>query len=90
MGRMPVTRARHALHGGDAHPPHQGRDLPPPNGMPLLPEEIPQHAGAGRRILQMPLVNPPHQRQCRGRNWLRLIVRSGPSQAQHLALSRNW
>ena len=72
----------------DAHTPHQGRDLPPPNGMTLLPEEITQHAGAGKRILQMQLVNPTHQRQCRVRNWLRLIVRGGPSQVQHLALSR--
>jgi len=48
---MPVTRSRHAIHRGDAHAPHQGHDLPPPNGMALLPEEISQHAGAGEWIL---------------------------------------
>jgi hypothetical protein len=55
--------------------------------MALVPEKIPSHAGAGKWILQMQLVNPPHQRQCRVRNWLRLIVYGGPSQFQHLALS---
>ena len=58
--------------------------------MALLPEESTRHAGAGKRILQMPLVNPTHQRRCHVRNWLRLIVRGGPSQLQQLALSRNW
>ncbi len=90
MGRMPLTRSRHGIHRGNAHTPHQGRDLPPPTGMALLPEESTRHAGAGKRILQMPLVNPTHQRRCHVRNWLRLIVRGGPSQLQQLALSRNW
>jgi hypothetical protein len=89
VGRMPLTRPRPAIHRGDAHTPHQGRDLPSPNGMALLPEEIPQHPGAGKRIVQMQCVNPAHQRQYRVRNWFWLIVRCGPSQLQQLALSRN-
>jgi 3-hydroxyacyl-CoA dehydrogenase len=39
--------------------------LSPANGLALLPQEIAQHAGARKRIVQMQFVNPPHQRESR-------------------------
>ena len=32
----------------NAHAPHQCRHMPPPDGVALLPQEIPQHAGTGK------------------------------------------
>ena len=86
VGWMPLAGARHAIDRPDAHPPHQRRDLPSPNGVPLLPEEIPQHAGAVEWILQMQLINPPHKHQRRVGDWPRFIVGGGPSELQQLAL----
>jgi hypothetical protein len=65
MGRMPLRGAGRAIHGGDPHAAHQRGHPPPPDGVALLPEEIAQHPGASKRILQMQLVDPPHQRKHR-------------------------
>jgi hypothetical protein len=39
--------------------------MPPPDGLALLPHENTQHAGAGKWMSQMQLVDPPHQRERR-------------------------
>jgi len=61
MGRMLLRGAGRAIHGGDAPAAHQCGHRPPPDGVPLVPEQIAQHPGASKRIPQMQLVNPPHQ-----------------------------
>jgi hypothetical protein len=35
--------------------------MPPPDGLALLPQEITEHSGARKRILQVEFVNPTHQ-----------------------------
>jgi hypothetical protein len=65
MGRMPAAEMRLPIQGLNTHAAHQGRHMPPPNGLALLPQEIAQHAGAGKRMGQMQLVDPPHQRERR-------------------------
>ena len=65
MGRMALTRTRHTIHRGDAHAAHQGGHVPPSNRMAFSPEQIAQHPGSGKRMVQMQLVNPTHERQHR-------------------------
>jgi hypothetical protein len=65
MGRMPAAEMRLPIQGLNTHAAHQGRHMPPPDGLALLPQEITQHAGAGKRMGQMQLVDPPHQRERR-------------------------
>lgn len=56
VSRMPLAGPRFPIERRDPHP-------PPPNDMALLPQQIPQHAGTRKRILQVQLVDAPHQRQ---------------------------
>ena len=72
---MPLAEVRLAIHGLNTHAPHQGRDVPPPNRMTVSPQEIAQHPGSGKRILQMQRVDPAHQGQLRLRYRRRLVVR---------------
>ena len=65
MGWVPAAEMRLTIQGLQAHAAHQGRDVPPPNGQALLPQEIAQHARTGKRMGQMPLVDPPHPREHR-------------------------
>jgi hypothetical protein len=65
MGRMPTAERRLPIQGLNTHTAHQCGHMPPPDGLALLPYEIAQHAGAGKRILQVQLVDPPHQHQLR-------------------------
>ena len=51
------------MQGLNSHAAYQGRHPSPANGAALLPQEIAQHAGAGKWILQMPLVDPAHPRE---------------------------
>jgi hypothetical protein len=47
----------------DAHPPHQSGHQFSSDGNPLRPQHVAQHAAAGERIIQMQLVDPPHDRK---------------------------
>ena len=60
-----VAGVRLAIQGLNPHAPHQRGDMPPVNRMARSPQEVPQHARAGKRIGQMQLVEPPHQREHR-------------------------
>lgn len=73
MGRMPLRGAGHAIHGGDLLAPHVTSHTPPPNGVLLVPKQIAEHPGAGKRILRIQLDDPPHQRQ-RRLGYLRWLV----------------
>jgi hypothetical protein len=61
MGWMPAAEKRLTIQGLQAHAAHQRRDVPPPKGQALMPQEIAQHARSGKRILQIQRVNPSHQ-----------------------------
>ena len=63
MGRVSLAGAGLTVHGHDPNAPHQGGHMAPSHSMPLAPENIAQHPGSGKRILQMELVNPTHQGQ---------------------------
>ena len=65
MGRMSAAERRLPIQGLKAHAAHQCGHMPPYNGVALMPYEIAQHARAGKRIRQMQLVDPPHQRERR-------------------------
>lgn len=53
------------------------------------PEEVAQHPGAGKWILQMEFVNPPHQGQYRRRDRGRLVVGRRAGHPKELALPDN-
>lgn len=67
MGQMPVAEMRFAIQGLNPHASHQRRDVPSPNHLALLPQEITQQARTGKRVTQMEFVHSPHQGQrCSG------------------------
>jgi len=84
MGRMALSGAGVAIHGGDPHALHEAGHTPPPNGRAVLSEESAQHPGPGKGILEMQLVNPAHQDQLGIGHGRRLIVR--PSRAPRRAV----
>ena len=65
VGWVPAAEVRLPIHRRKAHASHQRGHVPPSNGLPLSPQEVPQHPGSSKRILQMQLVNPTHQGQLR-------------------------
>ncbi len=86
MGRMPLSGAGLAIHGGDPHAPHEAGHTPPPNGLAVLSEESAQHPSPGKGILEMQLVNPAHQGQFAIGHGRRLIVGRRACHAEQLAL----
>ena len=53
----------------DGHPPHQRAHVAAAHFKTLLAEHVAQHATAGERIVQVQLVDAPHQHQVRVRDW---------------------
>ena len=90
MGGMPLARVRLAIHGLNTHAPQQGRDVPPPKRMAFSPEQIAQHPGSSKRMVQREFVNPAHQYQIRDRHGRRLVLRGRPREPQELALPHDW
>jgi len=86
MGRMPLSGAGLAIHGGDPYVPHETGHTPPPNGLAVLSEKIAQHPGSGKGILEMQLVNPVHQSQLGISHGRWLIVGRRARHAKQLAL----
>ena len=65
VGRMPPNEMRFLAQRLNPHSAHQDDHLAPTNGAALLPQEIAQHPRSRKGILQMQLIDPPHQRQRR-------------------------
>ena len=63
--------------------------MPPANGLAILPEQIAEHPGPGKGILEMQLVNPAHQGQLGISHGRRLIVGRRASHSEQLALPDN-
>ena len=52
----------------DAHAPHLRAHVPPSDLHALQAQQIPQHAAAGIRVIQVKAVDAPHERQFRFRD----------------------
>jgi hypothetical protein len=89
VGGMPLAGARVAIHRRDPHARHQGAYALAPNRVAFSPEQVPQHAGSGKRMVQMELGNPTHQRQLCGRHRCRRVVRGRPREFQERAWPHN-
>ena len=63
MRRMPRTGGGRALHRMEPHPLHPRRNATSAHRAACTGEHHPQHACAGKRTLQMELVDPAHPRQ---------------------------
>ena len=90
VGGMPLAGVRLTIHRLNAHARHQGGYMPPPNRMAFSPEQIAQHPGTGKRMVQMEFVDPTHPCQVRGRHRRRRGGRGRPREHQKLALPNNW
>ena len=73
----------------DPHALHQRCDMPPADLDAFAGEKIAQHARPRERALQMPFVDPPHERQVAGRNRTRLIGDRAAADAHSLRLAGN-
>ena len=52
----------------------------------LLPEQIAQHPAAGKRVIQVQLIDAPHQPQVRLGDRPRLVVDAAAADLKHLGL----
>ena len=50
-----------AIDGLDAHPPHQRCNVTATNCQALLPEQVAKHPATGEWVVQMQLIDAPHQ-----------------------------
>ena len=63
VGRVLLARVGLAVQRLDAHAPHQRGHVPAPDLEALAVEHVAQHAAAREGMLQVQLVDAPHQRQ---------------------------
>src|SRR5690606_37908463 len=82
-----LGRSGLAIQRLNAHALHQRSHMTPANMHVLLPEHIAQHPGAGKRILQVQLVDAMHQGQVPLTDWTRLVIHTATAQPQQLGLS---
>src|ERR1700733_7045653 len=71
----------------NAHPPHHRRDPPPPDRDVLATQQVAQHPTAGERVIQVQLIDPPHDRQISGRHRTGIVIQAATADPQHLGLS---
>ena len=71
-------RVRPAIHRLDRHPPHHRRDLVSSDRDALAAQQVTQHPAAGERIVEVQLVDPPHDREFGGRHRTRHYNRDCP------------
>src|SRR5215467_955086 len=63
--------------------------MPPADLAPLGSQQVAQHAGPCVRVLQVQLVQPPHERKIARRHRNRLVVDAAPGDPQGSALLRH-
>jgi hypothetical protein len=78
-----------AVDGLDSHLFHQRFYVPATNLQALLPEQVAQHPAAGKRIVEMQFVDPPHQPQILSRDRARLVVDSAAADIHNFRLFSN-
>ena len=54
------------------------------------PEQVAQHARAGKRIFQMQFVDPSHQTKIARRNRLGLVIDQRAGQIEQISLPSDW
>jgi hypothetical protein len=69
----------------DAHAPHQRAHVPAADLDALQAQQVAQHAAAGKRVLQVHLVDAAHQRQLGLAHRLGVVVHRAAADAQQLA-----
>jgi hypothetical protein len=73
----------------DAHFAHQRADVLASDHYALSLEQAHQHARAGKRMLQVQLVDAAHERKIRGTQRARRVVRTGSADADQRDLPGN-
>jgi hypothetical protein len=74
--------------GGDTHPPHHRPHQLPADHHTLATQQIAQHPAAGKWVIQVQRINPPHDRKLRRRHRPWLIVELAPAEPQQRRLAR--
>src|SRR3974377_2353032 len=77
--RAPIDRL-------DPHALHQCHDMAAANRNALAVQQIAQHSAPRERVIQMQLVDPPHDLQVLDRDGPRLVIDGGPADVQSLRL----
>ena len=65
MQKSVVSVLGFAVQRFDANADHRGAHPLAPDPVAFSPQQVAQHPGSSKRIGQMPLVDPAHQRQIR-------------------------
>ena len=87
VARRRLRRVRPAIDRGDAHALHHRRDALTADLDALAAQQIAQHPAAGERVVEMQLVDPPHDRQIGRRHRPRTVVKATSAQLQDCRLS---
>ena len=69
------------------HPPHHRRDPLPADRDALAAQQVTQHPAARERIVQVQLIDPPHDRQLGGRHRTGIVIQAAAADPQQLRLS---
>jgi hypothetical protein len=83
--RVLLARVGLAVQRLDAHAPHQRAHVPAADLDALQAQQVAQHAAARERVLQVQLVDAPHQRQLGLGDRLGVVVHRASADAQQLA-----
>src|SRR5277367_1187585 len=78
---------RPAIDRLDPHPPHHRRDPLPSDRNTLAAQQVTQHPTARERVVEVQLVDPPHDRQIDDRHRTRIVIQAATADPQHLGLA---
>src|ERR1019366_8295950 len=88
MARRRFAGVRPAVDRLDPHALHQRRDMTAANRNAFAPQQIAQHPAAREGIIEMQLVDAPHDLQVLRRDRPRLVIDGAPADVQRLRLPR--
>ncbi len=78
---------RPAIQRLDAHSPHHGCDLLPPDRDALAAQQIAQHPAAREGVAQVQFVDPPHGGEIGGRHRARFVIEAAAAKPEHPRLA---
>src|SRR6202789_1752059 len=74
----------------DPHPPHHRRDPLPTDRDAFATQQIAQHPAARERMIEVQLIDPPHDRQISRRNRTGIVIQAATADPEYLSLSAQW
>lgn len=78
--------SRTAVDSLNTHTLHEIADFQPANLVSFTAQQALQHAASGKRIVEMQLIDPPHQGKIGSRHWARQIIDAASADTERFGL----